>query len=787
MRDNYPLPLIEDCLEHLEGKSWFTIMDLKSGFYQVKLDEDSTKYTSFVVPNGQYEFLRLPFGLKNGPAIFQRFIAGIFQDFLEKNEMVIYMDDIVIASKTLEEHIILLEKSLSRLATYGLKLKIQKCKFAYTKIEYLGYKVSRKGIEPSDAHVDSIKQYPMPKNVREMQAFLGLCSYFRKFVKGFSLISKPLYKLTKEGAKYIVTDECIEAFEILKKHLASSPILVIYNPRRETELHCDASASGFGSILMQKQDDGLFHPVSYFSKRTTDPETRYHSFELETLAIIYSLRRFRVYLEGICFKIVTDCNSLALTLAKRNINSRIARWALELENYNYSIVHRPGVKMGHVDALSRIDQNNNVVATIEAEDIDFQLCAAQARDKEIADLKVKLERGMVSGYDMVNGVVYKKVNDDIRFFVPKQMENEVIRNTHEKLGHLGVDKCYLKMKDHYWFPEMKQKIDKYRKNCLKCIMYSAPQKPNARTLHSIPKEPRPFHTIHLDHLGPLPSLQSKRKHILVIIDAFTKFVRLYPVLTTSTKEVNAALSKYFDYYSRPVRCITDRGSCFTSKEFSAFLRDKNIDHVKVAVHSPQANGQAERVNRTLTGMLAKLSEPVAHADWVKQLSKIEFAFNNTTNRSIGDTPSRVLFGVNQRGEVVDKLSEYLEEKFLDPGGGIEEIREKAEAAITKTQKYNEQKSMEKGYRVSSFKIGDFVVIKNVDTTIGVNKKLLPKFKGPYVITKVLPNDRYVVKDIENCQITQIPYDGVIEACNIRLWKTDELDESTQSCSDPHCT
>lgn len=184
----------------------------------------------------------------------------------------------------------------------------------------------------------------MPKNIKEMQAFLGVCSYFRKFVQGFSLIAKPLYELTIEEVKYEITDERKEAFETLKQRLSSSPILAIYNPNRETELHCDASAIGFGSILLQKQDDGVFHPVAYFSKRTTDAETRYHSFELETLAIIYSLRRFRAYLEGIKFKIMTDYNSLAMTLGKRNINSRIARWALELENYNYTIVHRPGEK-----------------------------------------------------------------------------------------------------------------------------------------------------------------------------------------------------------------------------------------------------------------------------------------------------------------------------------------------------------------------------------------------------------------------------------------------------------
>lgn len=175
--------------------------------------------------------------------------------------------------------------------------------------------------------------------------------------------------------------------------------MAIYSPSRETELHCDASSSGFGSGLMQKQYDGVFHPVAYFSERTTDVETRYQSFELETFAIIYSLRRLRAYLKGIKFKILTNCNSLALTLAKRNINSRTARWAL-------------------------------VTATVEIEDIDFQLCAAQARDKEINELKDTLEQGTVSGYDMVNGVVYRKINETLRFFVPKDMENEVIRKIH---------------------------------------------------------------------------------------------------------------------------------------------------------------------------------------------------------------------------------------------------------------------------------------------------------------------------------------------------------------------
>lgn len=208
-------------------------------------------------------------------------------------------------------------------------------------------------------------------------------------------------------------------------------------------------------------------------------------------------------------------------------------------------------------------------------------------------MKNKLETEDMKDYTMENGVLFKKNKDTLQLYVLKELEREVIRTIHEQLGHQATEKCYQKIKENYWFPDMKNKINNFRQKCIKCIKYSAPNRPGASQLHNIPKHPRPFHTIHLDHLGPLPSLQSKRKHILFIIDAFTKYVKLYPVLITSTKEVTSALKKYFEYYSRPQRCITDRGSCFTSKEFEEFIANENITHVKVAVHSPKQMGKSK--------------------------------------------------------------------------------------------------------------------------------------------------------------------------------------------------
>lgn len=279
---------------------------------------DSVKFTSFITPLGQYEFLRMPFGLKNAPSTFQRFVNKVFADMVKENRLIVYMDDIMIATESISEHFDILTEVLRRLVQNKLELRIDKCEFFQTDVKYLGYTISKSGIKAEEKGLEAIRNFPVPTKVHSVQSFLGLCSYFRRFVKNFSLIAKPLYDLTKKIKKFKFGDEELKCFETLKEKLLENLISALYSPQDETELHCDASSTGFGAILMQRKADGKMHPVFYFSKRTSEPESKYHSFELETLSIIYALKRFRVYLQGLKFKIVTDCNSLALTLNKKS-------------------------------------------------------------------------------------------------------------------------------------------------------------------------------------------------------------------------------------------------------------------------------------------------------------------------------------------------------------------------------------------------------------------------------------------------------------------------------------
>lgn len=774
IRDNYPLPLIDDCLERMEGKCYFSLLDLKSGFHQVKMAPDSVSLTAFVTPSGQYEYLRMPFGLRNAPAVFQRFINLVLRPFIDEGSVIVYIDDIAIATRTIPEHFDLLGRLLRRLAEFRLEIKLSKCQFCYTEIDLLGFNISKHGIRPNNGHLEAIHVFPTPKNVADIQKCLGLFTYFRRFVPSFSSIAAPLRNLTKPGVDFVFDEGCKLAFEELRTRLVHSPILALYNPVRETELHCDASALGFGGILMQKQNDNKFHPIAYFSKRATPAESRYHSFELETLAIIYSLRKFRIYLEGIEFRIITDCNSLTLTLNRKSVNARIARWSLELENFHYTIQHRSGQRMGHVDALSRCVPSNDsdlTISVVHPNDINFQIQVTQNRDGNILAIRKALESGPVECYVLDDDLIYRvSKQGNHLLYVPGEMEDSIIRHCHEKICHMGITKCMDQIRMHYWFPKMQVKVEKFIRNCLYCLTYNMAPHANNRTLHHIPKRPIPFDTIHIDHFGPLPAIISKRKHILVVTDSFTKFVKLYACNSTSTKEVCASLDKYIEYFSRPRRIISDKGTCFSSHDFVEYVLGNNIEHIMNASSSPQANGQVERVNRVLKSILAKISEPLQHSDWHKLLIRVEYAINNSVHSVTKQTPSKLLFGVDQRGREIDALSEYLDDlHYSDSDHNLDTLRQDADLRISGYQNRSSENYSVKHKPHIEFSVDDYVMIRNVDTTIGTNKKFIPKYKGPYRIHRVLPNDRYVIRDIEGCQLTQLPYDGVVESSRIRKW------------------
>lgn len=278
-RDNFPLPIIEQQIDQLKSKAVFSKLDLKDGFHHIRIDPECTKYTSFVTSFGQFEYLRLPFGLINSPSVFSRYISTIFSKLIFENKLLVYMDDLLVATETYEENIAILKEVFELRSANLLQLKLDKCEFLKSTIIYLGYSISIDGIPPNPKNLKAVENFPVPKTPKELHSFVGLVGYFRKFIHQFSVIDKPLYDLLKKDTVFKLTDVELQVFDRLKSILLAAPVLAIYSHTAKTELLCDASSLGYGSCLLQEQKDGKFHPIVFFSKRITVAESRYHSFE----------------------------------------------------------------------------------------------------------------------------------------------------------------------------------------------------------------------------------------------------------------------------------------------------------------------------------------------------------------------------------------------------------------------------------------------------------------------------------------------------------------------------
>ena len=768
IRDHFPIPLIEDQILKLRNKKYFSSLDMKSGFHHVRVHEDSTKYFAFVTDEGVYEYVRMPFGFCNAPEAFVRYVHKILRELIESGDVIAFFDDIMVATDNIEKHLEVLKKLFKTLSDNHISLNLSKCSILKTRIVYLGYEVSENSIQPSDYHIRSIKDISPPTNADQLHRFLGLVGYFRKFVKGFSTIAEPLYNLLKKEVLYEFGEKQLEAFRKLKSTLLTKPVLTIFSPSSETQLHTDASASGLGGILLQKsKEDNHFHPVMYFSRRTSEAESKLHSFELETLAIVHSLQRFKPYLSGMHFKIVTDCKALQLTLNKRDMNPKIGRWALFIDQFDFEMAHRPGDKMRHVDALSRLYVHAVHEEYPKSTLFEESLYVAQLGDNSIEKLKKEIAKKGDSEFCVEDNLVYKKSEKGLLLYIPSEMEQSVINHYHDSGGHFGRDKVFHAIKKQFWFPEMKTKIQKHISSCIVCLSYNPKPFKYDGYLNLVEKPTVPFQVIHVDHLGPLERTKGKNVHIFAICDAFTKHIKLYPTKTTATSEVMKCLKSYFMTYSTPKVLISDRGTAFTSKAFKQFSETHCFQHVLIATACPQSNGQMERYNKTLVPLLAKLTEENG-GEWDIWVNESEYLLNNSYNKAINTTPAEVLFGVKQCRPIDNRLFTYVQEIEQKIERDLKTEREKVHKYNLRSQVYN-QSYRNKHCKVNTkYQEGDYVLIRAVPT-VGENNKLKCKFKGPYVVAKVLDYNRYFLTDIEGYQCSNRRFTGIFDPVNMKLY------------------
>ncbi|GBN37420.1 Transposon Tf2-8 polyprotein [Araneus ventricosus] len=509
------------------------------------------------------------------------------------------------------------------------------------KVEFLGHVVENGTVRPSVAKTIAVKKFPVP-TVKQVQSFLGLTGYFRKFIPAYSKIAKPLSDLIRSDNPFVFEQPQMEAFEKLKKLLTESPVLIIFQQGKTTELHTDASQQGYGAVLLQEAEDGKLHPVQYMSKKTTPAEEKYSSYELEVLAVVNALRKFCTYLMGNHFKIITDCSAFQRTMDKKDLVTRIARWALLLEEFDYEIVHRSGQRMQHVDALSRYP-----VAIITSDTLTARLKRAQQEDEYTQSLRSMIGSNNDSDFFDKNEILYKYVDGRELIVVPRDMQTEIIKLAHEK-GHFSAAKTEGVVKQEFFIPNLNV----------------------------------PLSTYHVDFIGPLPSTNKKYQHILTIVDAFTKFTWLYPVRSTSAEDALDKLKVQQKTFGNPKRIITDRGSAFTSKAFGDYCTNENIQHFQITTGVPRGNGQVERIHRTLIPVLTKLS--IADSTkWFKFVDPLQRILNSTFNRSTKWSPFELLIGVTMRNKEDLHLRDLLMEEIM------EELQEQRRTTTRCKEKYPE--------------------------------------------------------------------------------------------------
>lgn len=709
-KNAYPLPYISRILGRLQGTKYLTSIDLKNSFWQIPLTETSKEKTAFTVPGrGHYQFNVMPFGLCNAAQTQSQLMDKVLGFDMEPC-VFNYIDDIVCATSTFEEHLHYLEQISIRLKKANLSINVEKSKFCVPEIKYLGYILTKDGIATNPEKVSAIINYPSPKSVTGVRQLMGMVSWYRRFIKDFANITTPITNLIKKSNKFVWTQEAENSLNILKKALSSTPILMTPDFDKEFTIQSDACNSGMGAVLTQ-EIDGHERVIEYMGQKFTDSQKKYTTTEKECLALILAIEKFRPYIEGVRFTAITDHASLLWLKNLKDPTGRLARWALRMQAYDFKLIHRKGSCNDLPDALSRN------IAVIDIENSEFQ------HDQWYADLRnrINLDPEHYSGFKVTGNLIYKYLPRkhgtyfEWKLIVPVLMRPQILKECHDLpcSSHGGVAKTISRIRLRYYWPSMLKDIKNYVRVCEIC---QTTKIPNITLRHEMgaPKvATKPWEMVSIDLIGPLPRSKKGYVYLLVLIDIYTKFILVRPLRKATSVSVISFLEEYFYTFSVPRVTISDNGSQFISKIYQKFLDELGVTLWYTASYHAQAN-PVERANKVIkTGLRAYVNEN--HKEWDRYIHQVACAMRSAIHDSTKYSPYYLNFGQEM---IIDGKMYKLDNELENVAGDKSDRLERLELCRKTIQEnLNEAyKAYSKRYnlrsRKISFKVGEIILKKN---------------------------------------------------------------------------
>ncbi|KAF8751560.1 hypothetical protein RHS01_08341 [Rhizoctonia solani] len=736
----YPLPRPDDLMAQLRGAKVFTKLDLRWGYNNVRVKEGDEWKTAFRTKYGLYESLVMTFGLTNAPAAFQHFMNKLFKDLLDVC-VIIYLDDILIYSKTDADHTQHVHKVLKRLKDNQLFW------FSLDKLK-----------------IKAVQEWPAPTKVKEVQSFLGFANFLRQFVANFSHMARPLHNLVKKGTVWKWETKEQEAFQGLKDAITNAPVLCHADPSKPYFLETDASGAALGSILSQRQEDGRLHPLGFLLESFKGAEQNYDTHNKELLAIIRSFEYWRIFLEGTLHPITvfTDHRNLEYWKESRTFNRRHARWHLLLAGYNFQIVYRPGKQSGKPDALSRRSNHADIppadqtmlpdpLSLDQDESLEEILQFLQNESKAPPSIKRAFK-----DYEMEAGLLFYQG----RIVVPDvgTLRTDLLCIFHDSplAGHPGRQQTLELVSRNYYWPGIRADTYWHVDSCETCQQIRKPK------YASIPPQPlelpsRPWQHISYNMIVDLPK-DGAYDSILVIVDSFTKYV----ILVECSKKLKAPeladlfLQHVWKKYGMPEKTISNQGRVFNNKFLKALYKQLGIDpHFSSAYH-PQSNGQTERVNPTVKHFLRAYSG-INQRDWVRWLPMAEFAYNNAVHSSTGKSPFKALHGwepsltpSNIPTDVpeADDIASQMESQWREIEAALRQSKTRMTAGETGEP--------------TSFEVGEeaWLDARNIKLKT-LSPKLTEQRLGPFKITKKVSDRAYRLELPPSMRIHDVFYVGLL--------------------------